>query len=70
MKFLQRLGFSKADQMNIHIALFAVRSSWLVVMIALWIWSTYDVVTKHSITPPLTILLLGLLVYGTMDLYM
>jgi len=70
MKLLQRLGFMKADEMDIHIALFAVRSSWLVIMIALWIWSTHDVVTKQTITLPLTILLLGLFVYGSTDLYM
>ena len=70
MKLLQRLGFSKADEMDIHIALFAVRSSWLVVMIALWVWSIYDVVTKQTLTIPLTILLLGLFIYFSTDLYM
>ena len=70
MKILQRLGFRKADELDIHIALFAVRSSWLVILIALWIWATYDVITKQTITTPLTILLLGLLVYSTTDLYM
>jgi hypothetical protein len=70
MKLLQRLGFMKADEMDIHIALFAVRSSWLVIMIALWIWSTYDVVMKQTITMPLTILMLGGIVYFSTDLYM
>jgi hypothetical protein len=70
MKILQRLGFRKADELDMHIALFAVRSSWLVIMIALWIWSIYDVVTKQTVTMPLTILMLGILVYFTTDLYM
>ena len=70
MKLLQRLGFTKADEMDIHIALFAVRSSWLVTMIALLIWSIYDVIAKHTITMPLNILLLGGIVYFFTDLYM
>ncbi len=70
MKLVQRLGFRQADEMDIHIALFAVRSSWLVIMIALLIWSTYDIVTKGTITMPLTILLLGGIVYFSTDLYM
>jgi hypothetical protein len=70
MKLLQRLGFTKADEMDLQIALTAVRSSWLVVMISLWVWSTYDVVTKQTITMPLTILMLGLFVFGVTDLYM
>jgi len=70
MKLLQRLGFRQADEMDIHIALFAVRSSWIVIMIALLIWSIYDVVTKGTITMPLNILLLGGFVYFSTDLYM
>jgi hypothetical protein len=70
MKLLQRLGFMKADEMDIHIALFAVRSSWIVIIIALMIWSIYDVVTKQTITMPLSILLLGGIVYFFTDLYM
>jgi len=70
MKLLQRLGLMKADEMDIHIALFAVRSSWLVIMIALLIWSTYGVVTKQTNIMPLTILMLGGVVYFSTDLYM
>ena len=70
MKLFQRLGFTKADEIDIHIALFAVRSSWLVTMIALLIWSTYDVISKQTITMPLNILLLGGIVYFSTDLYM
>ena len=70
MKLLQRLGFRKADEMDIHIALFAVRSSWFAIMIALLIWSIYDIVTKGVITMPLNILLLGGIVYFSTDLYM
>lgn len=70
MKLLQRLGFTKADETDIQIAFFAVRSSWLVTMIALLMWSTYDVITKQTITMPLNILLLGGIVYFFTDLYM
>jgi len=70
MKLLKRLGFMKADEMDIHIALFAVRSSWIVINIALMLWSIYDVVTKQTITMPLSILLLGGIVYFFADLYM
>ena len=70
MNIIQRLGFRKADELDIHIALVAVRSSWLVIMIALWIWSTYEVATKQIITMPLTILMLGVFVYFITDLYL
>ncbi len=70
MRLLQRLGFTKADEMDMHIALFAVRSSWIVVMIALMVWSFYDVATKQTITMPLDILLFGVIVYFSTDLYM
>jgi hypothetical protein len=70
MKFLQRLGFTKADEMDNHIALVAVRSSWLVVMLALWVWSIYDGITWQTITLPLTILTLGIFTYFTVALYM
>ena len=63
-------GFMKADEMDVHIALFAVRSSWIVIIIALMVWSIYDVVTKQTITMPLSILLLGGIVYFFADLYM
>lgn len=70
MKLLQRLGFTKADEIDRHIALFAARSSWLVIMSALLIWSIYDVITKQTITMPLSILLLGGMIYFSTDLYM
>jgi hypothetical protein len=70
MKLLQRLGFTKSDEMDIQIALFAVRSSWLVTMMALLIWSIYDVITKQTVTMPLNILLLGGIIYFSADLYM
>jgi len=70
MKYLQRLGFRSADEMDVHIALFAVRSSWMVIMMSLLIWSICDVVTKATITMPLNILLIGVVVYFSTDLYM
>ncbi len=70
MKLIQRLGFAKPDEMDLHIALVSVRTSWLVVMIALWIWSLYDVVTQKTVTMPLTILVLGVIAFFSSDLYM
>lgn len=70
MNFFERLGFRKADEMDIHMALIAVRSSWLVIVIALLIWSIYDVITKATITMPLSIVLIGVIVYFSTDLYM
>ncbi len=70
MKLFQKLGFNKADEMDTHIALFAVRSSWLVIMIFLLIWSIYDVITKQTITMSLTLLMLGVFVYFSTDLFM
>ena len=70
MKLLRKLGFMEADEMDIHIALFAVRSSWIAVTIVLAIWSIYDVITKQTITMPLITLLLGGIVYFSVDLYM
>jgi hypothetical protein len=70
MNLLHRFGFSKSDEMDIHIALSAVRLSWLVVMVALLIWSIYDVATKLTMTLPFDILLLGLLIFFSTDLYL
>ncbi len=69
MNLLRRLGFRKADEMDIHIALIAVRASWLVMLVALIIWSIYDAAITQSITIPFIIFLLGLLVYSSTDLY-
>jgi hypothetical protein len=70
MNLAERLGFRKADEMDISIALVAVRSSWIVLMIALLIWSLFDVVAKQTITMPLNVFLLGGFVYFSTDLYM
>ena len=70
MEFLRRIGFMKADEMDRQIALVAVRSSWLVVMIALWVWAVYDVATRQTITWSLILLLLGMTVFFSTDLAM
>jgi hypothetical protein len=70
MGLLRRLGFRTADELDLHIALSAVRSSWLVIMLALWVWSTYDVITWQTLTLPLTLLMLGILVFFSTDLYL
>jgi hypothetical protein len=63
MKFLQPLGFRNADEMDMYISLVAVRTSWLVITIALLIWSLYDVATKGAVTRPLILLGIGQAVY-------
>jgi hypothetical protein len=70
MNLLRRLGFRKADELDMQIALFSVRSSWLVVLIALWIWSLYDIVVKQTLTMPFIILMIGVIVFFSTDLYM
>jgi hypothetical protein len=53
-----------------HISQIAVRTSWLVITIALLIWTIFDLVTEGSITRPLIMLSMGQAIYfGTM-LYM
>jgi len=69
MNIFEKLGFKKADEMDLHIALIAVRSSWIVMLIALLAWSIYDAVTELSITMPLIVMALGLLVYYSVTLY-
>ena len=70
MKFFQRLGFRKSDELDMRIALIAVRSSWVVVMLALLAWSIYDFVTKATLTIPFSILTFGLIVFYATDLVM
>jgi hypothetical protein len=70
MTLIKRLGFKQADEMDIHIALVAVRTSWFVIMIALLVWSIYDVITKLTISLPFEILSLGLIAYYSSDLIM
>lgn len=70
MKFLQRLGFTTADEADLQIAFVAVRSSWLVTMLALLLWSTYDLIVKQTMTMPLNVLLLGGMVYFATELYL
>ena len=70
MRMLQRLGFAKADELDKHIALCAVRSSWLVVMLALFALSTYDVATQQTVTMPFIIFLLGMSVFFSTDIYL
>ncbi|HTX78147.1 MAG TPA: hypothetical protein VMC62_00690 [Longilinea sp.] len=70
MDLFRKLGFTKADEMDSHIALCAVRSSWLVVMLALFALSTYDVATQQTVTMPFIIFLLGMSAFFSTDLYL
>jgi hypothetical protein len=70
MKLFQKLGFTKADELDQHIALCSVRLSWLTVMLALFIWSVYDVIMTHTITMPLTVFFLGIISFFSTDLYL
>jgi hypothetical protein len=70
MQLMKRLGFRRADEMDVLIALSAIRLSWLVVMVALLVWSIYGVVRAHEFTTPLLVLMLGLFVYTSTDLYL
>lgn len=70
MHLIKRLGFSRADEMDVQIALSSIRLSWLVVMLALLVWSVYSVATVHELTTPLVVLMMGLFAYTSTDLYL
>ncbi len=70
MKFLKKLGFRDADEMDMHIAIRAAHTSWVVVIIALLIWSFYDFFTKAKLTEPFIILSIGLVIYFVTILHM
>jgi hypothetical protein len=64
------LGFREADEMDIHIALAAIRTSWIVIVVALLIWSLYNFFTKGLLTAPFILLSIGLTIYFATILYM
>ena len=41
MKWLEKLGFQKADEMDQHIHTTALRASWLVIVVCLLGWGVY-----------------------------
>ena len=70
MDLIKKLGFRKADEMDIHIANVAVRTSWVVIIIELLIWSLYNFIRGGTISPSIIPLGLGLAVYFATLLYM
>ncbi len=63
MKLLEQLGFRNADEMDIHIALVSVRTSWIVLIIALLVWSLNDLIVWGELSLPFILLSLGLAIY-------
>jgi hypothetical protein len=70
MDLVKKLGFRTADEMDIHIANVAVRTSWVITIIALLISSLYGFIREGSITPSFIPLGLGLAVYFATIIYM
>ena len=70
MDLIKKLGFRKADEMDIHIAHVAVRTSWIVIIIALLVWSLYNFIRGGTISPSFIPLSLGLAVYFATTIYM
>lgn len=70
MDLMKKLGFRKADEMDLHIEHIAVRTSWLTIVIALLIWSLYSFIKEGVLSPSFIPLGLGLAVYYTTIIYM
>jgi hypothetical protein len=70
MKFLRKFGFRKSDEMETLNALIAVRTSWIVIIIALLIWSLYDFFVDQILSPAFLLLSVGLMIYFLITLYM
>jgi hypothetical protein len=67
---MKKLGFREADEMDSHIAFVAVRTSWIVTLVALLVWSIYDFFNEGTLTPPFILLSIGLAVYFLSTLYL
>ena len=70
MGSMKNLGFRRADEMDLHIALRAVRVSWIIIMASLLVWSLFDFISTGNLTLPFILLSLGLAVYFAMILYL
>ena len=70
MGLMKTLGFRKADEMDVYIALIAVRTSWAVTMVILLFWSLYSFVDKGAISLAFIPLGLGLAVYFAVIVYL
>jgi hypothetical protein len=69
LKYLEKIGFRKTNESDRHIANIAVKTSWIVVVLALLGWSLYDLFSLGNISTPFIILSLGLAVYFFTMLY-
>lgn len=70
MGLMKNLGFRSAGEMDLPIALTAARTSWIVIMILLLIWSFYDFIRAGKLTSPFVLLSIGLAIYFTTILYL
>jgi len=70
MKLLKKLGFMETNEMSDRINFVAVRSSWIIVMVALLFWSLYDFFNERTLTQPFILLSIGLVIYFAIILYM
>ena len=70
MKWLEKLGFRKADEMDQHIHTTALGASWLVIVVCLLGWGVYGVIRQGTINVSLLVLSMGLAVYYGVMLWM
>jgi hypothetical protein len=70
MDLMKNLGFRCADETNLHIALIAVRTSWIVIVVSLLIWSFFDIIRAGKLTSPFILLNIGLAIYFITILYL
>lgn len=67
---MKNFGFRNGNNIDHHVAFVAVRTSWIVLILALLTWSIYDVIRQGSLTPPFLLLSVDLAVYFATSLYM
>jgi hypothetical protein len=70
MDLMKKFGFRSADEMDLHIALNAVRASWIVLMISLLTWSIFELIRAGKLTLPFILLSIGLAIYFGTILYL
>jgi len=70
MDLMKKLGFRTADEMDIHVANVAVRTSWVITITALLISSLFGFIKEGSMPSSFIPLGLGLAAYFATILYM
>ncbi|UNC93020.1 hypothetical protein [Candidatus Contubernalis alkaliaceticus] len=68
-KFLKKLGFNRADEMDMYIANLSMRNQLLLVYIFLFIWILYDFFTSKIFGLPFFLLILTGIVNSLSLLY-